>query len=83
MTTKLIGIKEFRAKITSLWKHARKYNVRYVVMYHSEPIFEINPITEKEVALEQLVKDVKRARAQVKRGEVYTQEEIMKEFGLL
>lgn len=83
MTTKIIGIKKFRENITSLWKEAREKKIRYVVMYHSKPILEVNPIDEDELILENLANDIAAAREQVKRGEVYTQEEIMKEFGLL
>ncbi len=83
MTTKIIGIKKFRENITSLWKEAKKKKIRYIVMYHSTPIMEVNPIDEKELVLENLAKDITEAREQVERGEVYTQEEVMKEFGLL
>lgn len=83
MTTKIIGIKEFRQNITSIWKEAKKSNIRYIVMYHSEPVFEVNPIQGKELVLEGLAKDIAEAREQVEKGEVYSQEEIMKEFGLL
>lgn len=83
MTTKAIGIKKFRENITSLWKEAREKKIRYIVLYHSKPILEINPINEDELILENLAEEIKEAREQVKRGEVYSEEEIMKEFGLL
>lgn len=82
MTTKLIGIKKFRANITRLWKESKKKNVRYVVLYHSKPIFEVNPINEEELILEQLKKDVAEARKQVKRGKVYTHKQVLKELGI-
>ena len=83
MTTKAIGIKKFRENITSLWKEAKKKKIRYIVMYHTAPIFEVKPINEDELIIEKYAKDIQEAREQVKRGEVYTEEEIMKEFGLL
>lgn len=85
MTTKLIGIKKFRENITKLWKEGQKKKVRYVVMYHSKPIFEVNPIKrikEEDVILEKLKHDIAEAREDVKHGRVYTHEQIMKEFGL-
>ncbi|MDP2625110.1 MAG: hypothetical protein Q8P27_02895 [Candidatus Peregrinibacteria bacterium] len=82
MTTKLIGIKQYRENITMLWKEAREKNIRYIVMYHSTPIFEVNPLTEENITLEQLVTDVQEARQQVKRKEVYTPEEVYKKLGL-
>jgi len=72
MTTQIIGIKEFRQNISSLWKDAREKNRRYIVMHHSKPIFEVRPFIDDRLILEDLEKDIKEARAQVKRGEVYT-----------
>ncbi len=82
MVTKLIGIREFRESIYSVWKEARAKNIRYVVMYHSKPIFEVNPIQEDEVILEELGSEVDRARNQVAQGEFYTQEELNRKLGL-
>ena len=81
MTTKLIGIKEFRQNITTLWKGAQKEKIRYIVLYHSTPIFQVNPISKEDITLEKLAADVKKARIQAKRGETYTHEEILKELG--
>lgn len=82
MTTKMIGIKQFRQNFTTLWKEARTKKIRYIVLYHSTPIFEVNPIEGNDVTLEQLAFDVKTARVQAKRGQVYSQEKIFKELGL-
>lgn len=83
MTVKTIGIKEFRQNITSIWKKAQKNKIKYIVMYHALPILEVTPIDKKTATLEKLAAEIAEAREQVKRGEVYTQEEIMKEFGLI
>jgi len=83
MTTRIIGIKKFRENITKIWKEAKKKKIRYIVMYHSEPILEVNPIDEDDLIVERFAAEIAEAREQVKRGEVYTQEEVMKEFGLL
>ncbi|PIQ79612.1 hypothetical protein COV81_01405 [Candidatus Peregrinibacteria bacterium CG11_big_fil_rev_8_21_14_0_20_41_10] len=82
MTTKLIGIKEFRQNITQIWKEARAKNIRFIVMYHSKPVMEINPINEKEFILENLEKDILEARVDVKKGNVYSHEEVLAELGL-
>ncbi len=82
MTTKIIGIKQFRQNITTLWKDARKNNIRYIVLHHSKPIFEVTPIDEDELILEKFADDIAEARAQARRGEVYTEEEIRKELGI-
>ena len=43
MKTKIINLKQFRQNITSLWKQSQKYNIRYIVMFHSTPILEVRP----------------------------------------
>jgi len=44
MTTKLISLNQYRTNLTKLWKDAKEKNVRYVVMVHSKPVFEVTPI---------------------------------------
>ncbi len=82
MKTKLIGIKQFRRDLTKLTKEARTKNVHFIVMRHSVPMFRVSPMTRKELELEQLKVDIAEARAQVKRGEVYTLKEIEEEFDI-
>jgi len=82
MTTQVIGIKEFRQNITSLWKDARKKDRRYIVMHHSKPVFEVRPFTDDQLVFKDFEEDIKEARAQVKRGETYTHEEALKMLGL-
>ena len=82
MTTKLIGIKQFRQNVTNLWKEARTKKIRYIVLFHSKPVFEVNPISEEDVLMERLAADVAKAREQYKRGEYYTHEEMLKKLGL-
>jgi len=50
MTTQLISLNEYRKNISTLWKKAQKENIKYVVLAHSKPIFEVNPITSNEIA---------------------------------
>lgn len=82
MTTKIIGIKEFRKNITKIWKEARAKNIRFIVMYHAEPIMEVNPIKQKEFILENLQIEVAEAREQIKEGKSYSHEEVLAELGL-
>lgn len=44
MTTELISLNEYRKNISTLWKKAQKENIKYVVLSHSKPIFEVNPL---------------------------------------
>ena len=82
MTTKVIGVKKFRENVTKIWKEAKEKKIRYIVMYHSKPILEVNPIYEDELIIEKFAADIVEAREQVKKGEVYSQEEVIKELGL-
>lgn len=81
MTTKVIGIKKFRQNMTSLWKEAKKKNIRFIVLHHSQPVFEVKPLSEEELILEKHAADIAEAREQFKKGEVYTEEEVGKILG--
>lgn len=80
-TTKTIGLKEFRSNITTLWKSAQKKGIRYIVMHHSRPVFEVNPVTNDDI-LTKLAADIANARHAAKQGRVYTQEQVLKRLGL-
>lgn len=82
MTTKIVGIKEFRDNITKYWKRARKENIRYIVMHRQTPVLEVNPLGEEDVVLENLVGEIREARQQVRRGEVYSHEAALRKLGL-
>lgn len=83
MTTRLVGLKDFRQNLATYTKTAQQQNIRYVVLKKNVPVLEVRPLSPKESAMEKFVAEIAEARTQVKRGEVYTQEEIMKEFGLI
>ncbi len=82
MVTKLIGLKEFRLNLSSYTKEVESKKVRLIVLKKNKPVLEINPITAKEFTLESLRRDIAEAREQVKKGEVYTLDEVKKEFNL-
>jgi len=82
MTTRFIGIREYRRNLSKLIEEARKKNIHFVVMRHSKIVAHVTPPTEKEMILEELVRDVAEAREQARRGEVYTEEEIAKKYGI-
>ncbi len=46
MTTKIINIKEYRDNITSLWKEAKAKKIKYIVLVHSKPAFEVKPLND-------------------------------------
>lgn len=82
MTTKIIGIKEYRQNITTLWKEAREKNIRYIVMYHAQPVFEVTPLQKEDELISLLREEIKTAREQAKNGETVSHEALMKEFGI-
>ena len=82
MTTRLIGIKQFRRDLTKLSKEARTKNVHFIVMRHSVPQFRVSPMTRKELEYDQLKADIAEARAQVRRGEGYSSDEVRAMLGI-
>ena len=48
MTTKLISFKEYRANLSKIWKKSQEENVKYIVLVHSKPAFEVTPIQPEE-----------------------------------
>ena len=79
MTTKIIGIKEFRADISNFAKKAKKGDVRYIVMNRNTPLFELKPFADNE-GLESIFNEIQAAKSDIKKGNVYTQEDILAEF---
>ncbi|HEC32748.1 MAG TPA: type II toxin-antitoxin system Phd/YefM family antitoxin [Candidatus Kaiserbacteria bacterium] len=82
MTTKFIGIKEFRQNMAKIANRVRKNNEKLIVLRKNKPVFELRPLSDEEVFKESFIRDVEEAKEQVKKKEVYSQEEILKEFGL-
>lgn len=82
MTTKFIGMKEFRQNLAGYTKEAKKKNVRFIVLKKNVPVLEVKALDEKEFTLEKLAAEIAKAREQVKKGEVYTEEGVLKMLGL-
>ncbi len=82
MITKLIGVREFRQNISSLYEKAKKNNWRFVVLNRNQPIFKVEPLSKKDAIVEKLAIDVAEAREDIKKGRVYDFEDVCKELGL-
>ncbi len=82
MQTKLIGIRQFRQNMAKLYKQAKKNNWRYIVTNRNQPIFKVEPLGKQDSTLEKLIEDIAEAREDVKKGRVYSIEEVRKELGL-
>ena len=46
MTTQLISLNNYRKNISTLWKKWKEENIKYIVMVHSQPVFEVIPIMD-------------------------------------
>jgi hypothetical protein len=82
MTTKLIGIKEFRQNVTNLYKQAQTKNIHYVVLNRNQPIFKVSPLSKEDTVIEKLALDIKEARNDIKNGKVFDFEAVCNELGL-
>lgn len=82
MTTKFIGMKEFRQNMSKYSEKAQKNNITYIVLKKNTPVFEVTPVTQEDYAYIRLEKELKEAEDQIKRGECYTLEEVKQMFGL-
>lgn len=65
MTTRTIGIKEFRQNISKL---SEEKNVRFIVMNHSRPIFKVEPIDEDQLILEKYADQIDRGVQEANKG---------------
>lgn len=83
MVTKFLGMKEFRQNMAKYTFEAKKKNTRFIILKKNVPVLEISPIDEKDFAYMKLSKELKESEEQIESGKFYTQEEVMKEFGLL
>jgi hypothetical protein len=83
MTTKFIGMKDFRQNMSQYTAQANKQQIKFIVLKKNVPVLEISPIDEKEYAFIRLSKELEESEKQIKEGKSYSQEEVMKEFGLL
>lgn len=83
MTTKLIGIKDFRQNIAKYAKRAQSKigKERLVVMNRNKPLFEIRPFEkETEIYSDEFIAGILEAKRDIEAGRVYTHEELLKEF---
>ncbi len=82
MVTKLIGVREFRQNMATLCEKARKNNWRFVVLSHNKPIFKMEPLSGKDASLEKLMQEIAEARDDVKKGRVFTPDQVRKNLEL-
>lgn len=82
MTTKFIGVREFRQNISDLYKTAQKKQFRYIVLNKNKPVFEVRPLSEKDSSLECLLAATREARADFKSGHTHSLESLEQKLGI-
>ena len=82
MTTKFIGIKEFRQDMAGIAALARKRNERLIILRKNKPVFELRPLDSDEALLESFGRTIGEARADAKAGRVHSQTKVEKLLGL-
>lgn len=82
MTTKFIGVKEFRQNIAKIAKNSKKNNQRLVILSRNVPILEVRPLSDQDFTLESLTLGIKQGLDDAKAGRVYSQAQIESMLGL-
>lgn len=82
MTTKFIGVKEFRQNLAKIAKNSKRNNQRLVILSRNIPIFEVHPLSGKNFILENLALGIKQGLDDAKAGRVYSQTQIESMLGL-
>lgn len=87
MTTKFIGIKEFRQNISKLSKKTKGTKVCFIVMNHSVPLWKVEPVEDEDDLIDALLlkkydKEIRKGLDQVKRGKTYTSAEVQERLHL-
>ncbi len=82
MTTKFIGVKEFRQNIAKIAKNSKKNNQRLVILNRNTPIFEVRPLSNKEFTLESLSLGIQQGLNDARAGRVYSQADVEAMLGL-
>jgi len=80
MKTKLVGLKELRLNLSALTKEIEEGKIRIIVLNKNKPVFEIYPIKTDIFDIGELKNEVKEARKQFKKGDVYAEDEVCKMF---
>ncbi len=78
MTTKFVGMKEFRQNMAKISTDAHKKKCRLVILRKNKPLFEIHPISQER----EFVDDILRRAERAKRGKTYSTKEVRKRLGL-
>ena len=68
MTTRFVGMKEFRQNMAAFAERAQRNREHLVVLRKNEPLFELRPFPKKIMTVEQLLAIVEKGRQEIKEG---------------
>ncbi|MDO8435650.1 MAG: hypothetical protein Q7S89_03165 [bacterium] len=80
MTTRFVGIKEFRQNMAKISEEAHRKKQRLIILRKNQLLFELRPV--KDAPLEQLLLDVEEAKEDVRKGRTYTADAVGKLLNL-
>lgn len=84
MTTRFVGLKEFRANIAKITQDAIKRHQTVIILKKNRPICELTPLVgdEEGIYRPEFVRGILEAERQIKKGQVYTSAQVRKYLGL-
>ena len=84
MTTRFVGIKEFRQNMAGISDAARKKKQRIIIMRKNKPLFELMPLVgdDEGVYTQAFVRGIEEGERQIKKGQTYSAAEARKMLGI-
>ena len=82
MTTRFVGLKEFRANMAKISAQVLKNKQRLIVLRKNVPIFELRPIPRSDHSLDTFADAIRKGEEDIAAGRVYTLEEVERHLGL-
>lgn len=80
MTTKFIGLKELRQNMAVISREAVRKRQRLIVLKKNVPIFELHPLSSKDIAQWTFQRDIFAAQESARTEKTYTTEEVVAEL---
>ena len=82
MATRFVGIKELRQNMAQITQRSSKKKERLIILRKNEPLFELRPLSGKDVFENRLLLDLKQAEKEVKQGKSISLDEATQQLGL-
>ena len=76
MTTKFIGLKELRQNLVGVSREAIKRKQQVIVLKKNIPIFELRPLTDKDISLLTFDRELAAVRISVRKNKTYSTKEV-------